>query len=31
MLELCLARRKKTKSTDVWINTNRTHNGETST
>lgn len=24
-------RRKKTKSTDVWIYTNRTNNGETST
>ena len=23
-------RRKKTKSTDVWININRTNNGETS-
>ena len=28
---LCLARRKKTKSTDVWIYTNRTNKGETST
>ena len=31
LLVLCLARRKKTKSTDVWIYTNRTNNGETST
>ena len=30
LLVLCLARRKKTKSTDVWIYTNRTNNGETS-